>query len=67
MRGVPVAGQNSDFQWDAQGRLLELRQNGWLIAYNRYRERGGLHLPDKLKLERDAVKVRFVIDNWQTS
>lgn len=67
LRGVPVAGLDRDLHWDTQGRLLQLRQNGWLIDYSRYRDQGGLQLPDKLKLERDSVKVRFVIDNWQTS
>ncbi len=68
LRGLPVEGnEDGDYQWDAQGRLLQLTQNGWLIQYGRYREEAGLQLPDKLKLERNSVKVRFVIDSWQVS
>lgn len=65
LRGLPVADGNPDIQWDTQGRLLHIGQNGWLIDYQRYLEKDGLSLPKKLRLERDSVQVRFVVDNWQ--
>ena len=67
LRGLPVAGLASDLHWDMHGRLLQLRQDGWLVDYSRYREQGDVALPQKLKLERDMVKVRFVIDDWLLS
>jgi outer membrane lipoprotein LolB len=67
LRGLPVAELDGDLHWDGQGRLLQLRQNGWQIDYSRYQEQGNLQLPQKFKLERDTVKVRFVIDDWQLS
>ena len=66
LRGVPVAGTESELAWDAQGRLQHLAQNGWQIDYQRYLEKNALMLPQKLRLQRDSVRVKFIIDDWQT-
>lgn len=65
LRGLPVADGDPAVQWDEQGRLLHIGQNGWLIDYQRYLEKGGLALPKKLRLKRDSIQVRFVVDDWQ--
>jgi len=62
---LPVADGDPVIQWDEQGRLLHIGQNGWLIDYQRYLEKGGLSLPKKLRLQRDSIQVRFVVDDWQ--
>jgi outer membrane lipoprotein LolB len=66
LRGLPVEGQPADYQWDSQGALIEIDQHGWHIDYTAYRQDGALRLPVRLRLERDTLKVKFVIDNWQT-
>ena len=65
LRGMPVAGAWSDARWDTQGRLQHLAQDDWQIDYQRYREKHTLMLPQKLRLQRDSVSVKFVIDDWQ--
>lgn len=65
--GLPVDGADADYQWDAEGTLIEIDQNGWRIDYSRYRQNGALRLPVRMRLERDTLKVKFVIDSWQTS
>ena len=35
------------------------------IDYPRYRDVGARQLPDKLRLERDQLHVKLVIDQWQ--
>ncbi|MFQ5642150.1 MAG: lipoprotein insertase outer membrane protein LolB [Thiogranum sp.] len=65
LRGLPVGGSDPLVRWDEQGRLLHIAQNGWQIDYQRYTDSNGLPLPQKLRLERDAVQVRFVLDDWQ--
>ena len=65
LRGLPVNGSEPVVQLDAQGRLLHIGQNGWLIDYQRYMDSNGLPLPKKLRLSRDSVQVRFVLDDWQ--
>ncbi len=65
LRGLPVRDPAPVLQWDAQGRLLHIGQDGWSIDYQRYMDSAGLSLPKKLRLQRDAIQVRFVIDDWQ--
>lgn len=65
--GLPVAEVDADYQWDAQGALLEIDQDGWHIDYSRYQQNGALRLPVRMRLERNTLQVRFVIDSWQTS
>jgi len=63
--GLPVAEQSSVLDWDGQGRLHSLQQDGWSIDYRRYRGVGEQQLPEKLQLQRDQVQVRVVVDEWQ--
>jgi outer membrane lipoprotein LolB len=65
--GMPVEDIAADYEWDAQGVLSEIDQSGWHIAYNRYQQNGSLRLPARMRLERDTLQVKFVIDTWQMS
>ena len=65
VRGLPVPGVHASESRDLQGRLLELEQSGWAISYSRYHFVGGVGWPAKLRLVRDDVTVRLVIDEWQ--
>jgi outer membrane lipoprotein LolB len=51
-------------QADARGRLYELQQSGWIVRYEDYAEGTATWLPRKLVIERDEVRLRFVIDKW---
>ena len=63
--GVPVNGQPAVLDWDDRGLLQSLRQDGWQIDYRRYDTVGGQQLPDRLQLQRDALQVKVVVDQWQ--
>ncbi len=52
-------------QRDQQGRIRHLLQNGWQIDYGRYHAGTGGQWPAKLKLVRNDVAVRLVIDRWR--
>jgi outer membrane lipoprotein LolB len=67
LRGLPVPGGQPTIAWDAQGRLLQIEQDGWQISYSRYLAQGELQLPEKLRMQRDSLQVKFIIDGWQTS
>ncbi|MCL4780470.1 MAG: lipoprotein insertase outer membrane protein LolB [Gammaproteobacteria bacterium] len=56
---VPAAVQS-----DAQGRLLELQQAGWLVRYEDHVQLAATWLPRKLVIERGPLRVRLVIDTW---
>lgn len=49
---------------DGAGRLRELRQSGWVIRYEDYAQGAATWLPHKLVIEREEVRLRFVIDTW---
>jgi outer membrane lipoprotein LolB len=67
LRGLPVPGGQPNIVWDTQGRLLKIEQNGWQISYSRYLVQSDLQLPEKLRMQRDSLQVKFIIDVWQTS
>jgi outer membrane lipoprotein LolB len=66
LRGLPVPGGPSQYRWDEQGSLAHLEQKGWQIDYRSYRQAGAFRLPDRISIEGDALRVKFVIDAWQT-
>jgi len=67
LRGLPVPGGQPTMAWDEQGRLSQIEQDGWQISYSRYLAQDQLQLPEKLRMQRDSLQVKFIIDGWQTS
>jgi outer membrane lipoprotein LolB len=64
--GVPDPAQPAQESLDpAQQRLAGLTQDGWHIAYGEYVAAAGETLPARLTLERDAVRVRLLVEDWQ--
>jgi outer membrane lipoprotein LolB len=47
-------------------RLTRLEQDGWRIDYGSYVAVGGEWLPARLTLERAAVRVKLLVDDWQS-
>jgi outer membrane lipoprotein LolB len=68
--GLPDPDRPAEARRDGDGRLLQLRQDGWDVDYAEYRATGGLWLPRRLTLATTqpatgaAVRVRVVIDRW---
>ena len=65
VRGLPVPRVYASERRDLQGRLQALEQSGWAISYVRYHVLEGVSWPAKLRLARDDVMVKLVIDEWQ--
>ena len=42
-----------------------LTQDGWQVTYGAYVAAGAETLPARLTLERDAVRVRLLVEDWQ--
>ena len=64
--GRATAGGPAQLRFDADGRLAELEQAGWTIAYEDWRAQPalGLELPGRLTASRDQARVRLVVDQW---
>jgi outer membrane lipoprotein LolB len=46
--------------------LATLQQDGWQIQYTGYTSVGGEWLPSKLTLQREGVRLRVVVDGWNS-
>jgi outer membrane lipoprotein LolB len=64
--GVPEPGHPAQESLDSQQRLSALEQNGWQIQYTDYMSVGGEWLPSKLTLQRLGVRLRVVVDGWNS-
>jgi outer membrane biogenesis lipoprotein LolB len=65
--GVPDPAQPANESLDpAQQRLSALTQGGWRVEYQSYEVAGGGEaLPARMTLQRDTVRVRLLVDDWQ--
>ena len=53
--------------FDAGGRLARLQQDGWTIDYLEWQPEpgaGGHALPTRINAQRDAARVRLIVDAW---
>jgi outer membrane lipoprotein LolB len=64
--GVPEPSHPAQESLDAQQRLATLEQDGWQILYTGYMSVGGEWLPSKLTLQRQGVRLRLVVDGWNS-
>ncbi len=64
--GVPDPGSAADPVLDpGQQRLAALSQDGWHISYDSYTATAAGNLPARLTLEREQVRVRLLVQDWQ--
>lgn len=70
IRGLPRPDSEAQPEIDGNGRLLQLRQDGWTIRYLDY-STGSLSdglpaaLPRRIYMKRGRVRIKIVIDQWQ--
>jgi outer membrane lipoprotein LolB len=65
--GVPDPTSPADETLDpAQQRLKSLAQSGWHIDYAGYMAVGSEWLPARLTLSRADVRVKLLVDDWQS-
>jgi outer membrane lipoprotein LolB len=65
VRGRAAAGAPAQTRPDGSGRLADLRQSGWLVELLDYNDASGL--PSRLRLSREDVEIRLVIDQWRSA
>jgi outer membrane lipoprotein LolB len=65
--GVPDPARPADETLDPlRQHLTRLEQDGWRIDYAGYAAVGGEWLPARLTLERAGVRVKLLVDDWQS-
>lgn len=62
---APQAGP-AQLLFDADGRLARLQQAGWTLDFSDWRpdDTLGIELPLRINAERDAARVRLIVDDW---
>jgi len=64
--GLPAPGEDAYPELDAGGHLAELRQRGWRIQFQDYRQRAGHYtLPGKVFARSADGQVRLAIGEWR--
>ena len=59
VRGRASPGRPAETRREAGG-SLEVRQDGWRIAYEEFRE----GRPFRLRISRDDLEIRLIVDRW---
>ena len=64
LRGCDDPSSAADTTLDDQQRLATLKQQGWQVSYDGYERHGALWLPQRITLQRDAVRLKLLIQTW---
>lgn len=62
--GLPAPGTAFEKQVDADGHLVNLVQCGWHVSYQMYAAFDGHDLPTRLVIQREAVRIKLAIEEW---
>jgi outer membrane lipoprotein LolB len=62
--GVPDPAFDSDEQYDTEGWLVAILQNGWAVDYDGFKPWNDTWLPRRIVLNHDEARVKLVIDDW---
>lgn len=65
IRGLPAPNTPSQVQFDANGHLVSLNQDGWHLEFSGYELHPPYALPSRLRLEGYDLQVTLVIKEWQ--
>ncbi len=63
--GVADPRYSSRAEFDADGWLVGLEQNGWVVSYDRFIEEQGRWVPRKIVMEHDQARVKLIVDQWR--
>jgi outer membrane lipoprotein LolB len=66
IQGVPDPASPSTEAPNADGYLGSLAQSDWMVTFGAYMQTAAGALPQKLTLQRGTVRVRLVIESWQS-
>lgn len=64
IRGLPVPGIAANSQFDNNGRLSSLSQQGWHVQFFSYTTVNGTDLPSKLSITSATMKVKVIVYTW---
>jgi outer membrane lipoprotein LolB len=63
--GIPRPRSRYQKRLTEDGRLQELKQDGWRVRFLRYANIADVALPAKIEFEYGDLRVRMVVDRWR--
>jgi outer membrane lipoprotein LolB len=61
IRGIPAPGAQAS---PLEGEITGFIQSGWRIQYPRLVQAAGMVLPEKLRLDREDLRITVIINDW---
>ena len=62
--GLPAPSAGAQLEVNAEGEIVSLRQAGWQLRYENYRDALGQRLPGRLRAQQGEVEFRLLADQW---
>lgn len=63
--GLSRPDADAEIEYGPRGLPASIRQDGWVVHYNGYRAVQGVQLPDRLVVENQDARLKFVVDVWE--
>lgn len=64
IRGLPAQGSQAKSAFDEFHHMINLKQDGWDIDYQKFAQVNGIDLPSKIILRQNHLLIRIVITSW---
>lgn len=61
--GAAASESAAQKEYGADGKLVKLQQDDWVINYPRYFEQGGM--PKEISMQYSNLQIRLVVDSWE--
>ncbi len=62
--GRPRLAPIKHSEWNAQGQLTLVQQDGWHIEYSNYQQQGAYTLPSKIYLKSEQLNIKLLVEKW---
>jgi len=63
--GVPDPNVESSEQFDPDGWLSGIEQDGWSIDYDGFEIRNDVWLPERIVMNNERARVKLIVDDWE--
>jgi outer membrane lipoprotein LolB len=64
-RGLPDPHYEYQYVLNEQGLLSQLKQHGWIVAYDSYQQYDGYSVPRKITLNYPDTRITLLLRTWQ--
>ncbi len=63
----PQAAPAAEVLFDAEGRVVSIKQSGWTVRYENYRLSGDFSLPERIHFSKGEVSAEVKVHAWALS